>query len=123
MAICKVAGCVLIIAIPIPYPSRNQGTFTLPYDAVPFDYDRCYVHCATRTRLSTRNPLIGSGVGLPGFNSPDVPSRESGSSYAPSIPGGIASTNETAFAAEPQKTTNLGLEILKNQACVSLLLL
>lgn len=57
---------------PYPVSLRNQGTFTLPYDAVPFDYDRCYVHCATRTRLSTRNPLIGSGVGLPGFNSPDV---------------------------------------------------
>ncbi|EFN65925.1 hypothetical protein EAG_09230 [Camponotus floridanus] len=75
---------------PYPISLRNQGTFTLLYDAVPFDYDRCYVHCATRTRLSTRNPLIGSGVGLPGFNSPDVPPRESGSSYAPLIPGGIA---------------------------------
>lgn len=83
MAICKVARCVAHYRDPYPVSLHNHGTFALSYDAVPFDYDRCYVHCATRTRLSTRNPLIGSGVGLPGFNSPDVPSRESGSSYAP----------------------------------------
>lgn len=112
---------------PYPISLRNQGTFTLPYDAVPFDYNRCYVHCATRTRLSTRNPLIGSGVGLPGFNSPDVPPRESRKLVCAAYTWwyrSFASTNETAFTAESQKIRRrtLGLEIPRNQMHVSLFL-
>jgi len=42
---------------PSPACSRNQGTFALPYGAVPFDHDRCYVHCATRRAAFHEEPI------------------------------------------------------------------